>query len=210
MAAGGMIQLSRAGLRLAATDAALAAFAAQFAARHVIQLPAFLDPGLGSLIDARLSRAAFRSRVEEGVEVEHVADDPELLAVCHFVMNDPRLLQLVERLTGCGPLTRFTGRIYRRRAATVPGEHYYPWHDDVSEDRRVAISINLGREAHGGGELQIRDAKTHAAIAGIANLGHHDAMLFRVSPSLEHRVAPVVGGVPRTVLAGWFRGGGDS
>lgn len=201
-----MIQLSRSGLRLNAADADLDALAAQFAARHVIQLPSFLDGGLGSLVDERLSRASFRARIENGLEIEDALDDANLAALCHFLLNDRRLFSLIDRLTGCGPIASFTGRVYRRRAATKPGEHYYPWHDDVSEDRRVAISVNLARVPYAGGHLQLRDAQSHAILAEIANLGRHDAMLFRVSPALQHRVTPVTGQAARTVLTGWFRG----
>lgn len=201
-----MIHLSRSGLHLDVSDAELVALAAQFAARHVIQLPSFLDRGLGSLLDGRLSRAPFRARIENGIEIEDALDDANLAALCHFLLNDRRLFSLIDRLTGCGPIASFTGRVYRRRAATRPGEHYYPWHDDLSEDRLVAISINLGGTPYAGGHLQLRDAQTHAVLAEIANLGHHDAMLFRVSPALQHRVTPVSGQAARTVLAGWFRG----
>jgi hypothetical protein len=201
-----MIHLSRSGLRLDASEADLDALAAQFAARHVIQLPSFLDRGLGSLLDERLSRAPFCARIENGLEIEDALDDANLAALCHFLLNDRRLLTLIDRLTGCGPIASFTGRVYRRRAPTRPGEHYYPWHDDVSEDRRVAISINLGCTPYAGGHLQLRDAQTQAMLAEIANLGRHDAMLFRVSPALQHRVTPVTGQAARTVLTGWFRG----
>lgn len=201
-----MIQLSRAGVRVSGPATDLDALARQFAARHVIQLPSFLDPGLGALLDRRLAAAPFRARIEEGTEIEETLDDPNLAALCHFVMNDRRLFSVIDRLTGCGPFAQFTGRVYRRRAPAAPGEHYYPWHDDVSEDRRVAISINLTPASYQGGCLQLRDAATHATIAEIANTGHHDAVVFRVSPALQHRVTPVEGGVARTVLTGWFRG----
>jgi hypothetical protein len=40
-------------------------------------------------------------------------------------------------------------------------------------------------------------SEVHNPIAG-------DAVMFRVHPTLRHRVDPVTGTVPRTAYAGWF------
>lgn len=156
-------------------------------------------------MDERLASATFETRVEEGREIEDTIVDTALTALFTLVLNDPALFSLVDRLTGCGPIGCFTGRLYRRRAARGGGDQYYPWHNDVTDDRLVGLSINLGREPYTGGVLQVRAAGSGLPVAEVANTGHGDAVLFRISDALEHQVTPVTGAVPRTVMAGWFR-----
>jgi Rps23 Pro-64 3,4-dihydroxylase Tpa1-like proline 4-hydroxylase len=143
--------------------------------------------------------------VEDGVEIEGTLVEPAVVDLFRFILNDPQLFAIVDSLTGCGPIGCFTGRVYRRRASTRPGEQYYPWHNDIADDRMIGLSINLGREPFRGGVLQVRDAVTHAPIVEIANTVFGDAVLFRISDALEHQVTPVEGRVMRTVMAGWFR-----
>ena len=200
-----MIQLSRAGVRVSGDPSDLERLKARFAATHVVRLPHFIADDLAALVDDRIARARFVPRIDDGIEIEDTPDDAALQAACHFLMNDPRLFSIVERITGCAPLGRFTGRIYRRRAPRAPGEHYYPWHDDVSEDRRVGISVNLGRASYEGGALQLRDAASGAVLAEVHNREYGGAVLFRISLALQHRVTPVSGECARTAWAGWFR-----
>jgi hypothetical protein len=200
-----MIQLARSGLVVDAGDAELASIADEFASRHVVRLPAFTAPDLLRLLVTRLRESAFRPRIEDGIEVEETLEDADLSALCHFLLNDPRLLEVVERITRSGPLTDFLGRVYRRRAARTPGEHYYDWHNDLIEGRRIGLSLNLSHGRYEGGSLQLRDKASHTVFADMANPNPGDAVLFRVSAALEHRVLPVIGGVARTTLAGWFR-----
>lgn len=201
-----MIQISRSGLRVTATDRELDALAAKFATAHLLRLPNFFDADLGDIVDRHLSRAAFTPRFDGDLVIEHTLADDALFAVCLFVLNDPKVLALIDRITRSGPFASFTGRIYRRGEPARPGEQYYEWHDDVFEDRRVALSVNLGRVPYQGGMLQVRDALSHRPVAEAVDVAYLDALLLRVTDGLEHRVAPVSGPVPRTVLAGWFRG----
>jgi hypothetical protein len=71
--------------------------------------------------------------------------------------------------------------------------------------RMVAMSLNLGTEPYDGGTLQIRNATTQALLAEVPNAGPGDAVLFRLSHELEHRVTEVRGSVAKTAWAGWFR-----
>ena len=200
-----MIQLTRGGVKIDLPADRAGQLRAEFASRHVLRLPAFLDAALAASIESRLSSAAFRARVEDGLEIEGTLDDPALTSLFRFVLNDPALFDVVDALTSCGPIGCFTGRVYRRRASTRPGEQYYPWHNDVADHRMIGLSINLGRDVFAGGVLQVRDANTHAPIAEIANTVFGDAVLFRISDALQHQVTPVEGAAVRTVMAGWFR-----
>ena len=201
-----MIALSRAGLRVTATAADLDRLASIFATTHLVRLPGFIDEELGALIARRLDRAAFTPRLDGDLIIEYTLADADLLGLCVFVLNDARLFEVIDRITHCGPFASFSGRVYRRGEPTKPGEQYYAWHDDVSENRRVALSVNLGRLPYQGGTVQLRDASTYAPLAEAREISYLDALLIRVDPALQHRVAPVEGDVSRTVLAGWFRG----
>ena len=200
-----MIQLTRGGVRIDLPDDRAGRLREEFASRHILRFPRFLDEALAAAVESRLAGARFRARVEDGLEIEGTLEEPALIDLFRFVLNDPALFDAVDRLTSCGPIGCFTGRVYRRRAGTRPGEQYYPWHNDVADDRMVGLSINLGREPFRGGVLQVRDAATHAPITEIANTGYCDAVLFRISDALEHQVTPVEGSAMRTVMAGWFR-----
>jgi hypothetical protein len=197
------IRVGRHGLH--ATDIALTALASEFSRSHVVRLPGFLDRPLLDLIKSRLSVAPFVPRVDEhGVELEQTLDDEPLAGLFTVALNDPRLFALIQSVTGCPSIGCFTGRVYRRAVRNDAG-HYYPWHDDVSHDRLIGLSINLSDAEYGGGVLQIRDAATKSMVAEVANTGQGDGVLFRISSELEHQVTPLQGSEPRTVLAGWFR-----
>jgi hypothetical protein len=124
-----------------------------------------------------------------------------VLVALFLLVNDERLFRLLEEVTGCGRIGCFRGRVYRM----IPGpEFYHGWHDDVAGSRLAAMSINLSGEAYRGGVLQIREAGSKRILQEVANPGAGDAVVFRVSRQLEHRITEVEGCVPRTALAGFF------
>jgi hypothetical protein len=134
--------------------------------------------------------------------VELCAERGLATTVLELVANDPKFFDVVSAITGCGSIGSFVGRIYRM----VPGQgHYDSWHSDVGRDRMVAMSINLSTQPYRGGLLQMRRADSNDVFYEVANLGVGDALMFRVDPSLLHRVTDVVGSVPKTAYAGWFR-----
>jgi hypothetical protein len=167
-----------------------------------LKLPAFLEPALlQSLLD-ELDRTEFYHRVHDGIGTELCARPGVVSGALELLMNDTALQQVISDVTGCGHIGCFEGRIYRM----VPGtDHHDSWHSDVGQDRLIALSINLGRAAPAGGQLQIRKALTDQILSEVYNPISGDAVIFRVDPSMQHRVEPVVGDVPRTVYAGWFR-----
>jgi hypothetical protein len=169
---------------------------------HLVRLPRFLDDDLLTDFHRRAAQAPFTRRVEEGIEIEETLDDPILEALLLIPLNDPALFEAVSAVAGCGRIGCFSGRIFRRRAAS---SHYYPWHSDATQDRVIGLSLNLGRTAHAGGVLQLRSADTRRLISETANTAAGDAVLFRIAEDIEHHVTPVTGSVPRLVLAGWFR-----
>ncbi len=127
--------------------------------------------------------------------------DNAVFRLLHFLMHDPRLFEIIRRITGCGRIGCFVGRVYR----FVPGaRHYDSWHSDVIYHRMIAVSTNLGRGIYTGGIFQMRKAHSLRIIHEAANTGPGDAIIFRISPGLRHRVTTVEGSVPKTAFAGWF------
>jgi 2OG-Fe(II) oxygenase superfamily len=178
---------------------------ARFANRHWTPLPGLFDEGLLCRFDAALSKTAFAE-----ISHERVAADSKDLRVMGaaasellvLLCNDPVVLHTVADMTGCAPLTRFNGSIYRMLPARG---HEQAWHDDVIDGRSVTLSVNVGA-SYGGGVLEIRDRDTQRTIARIPNPARGDGVLFKLDRALEHRVTPVTNGV-KTAFAGWFRRG---
>jgi hypothetical protein len=177
---------------------------AHFDRHHWVKLPNLFDGSMLRHVQCELARAPF-------VEVRHTGVTPPSIDVCmepnalsgmlELLCNDPGVLRSVESLTGCAPLVRFNGFVYR----LTPGRgHHHNWHNDVLHGRRVAMSINLEAEPYEGGVLMIRERESERVIEQVDNAGAGDAVLFRIDPMFQHRAAPVTRGV-KTAFAGWFR-----
>jgi hypothetical protein len=169
---------------------------------HWILLPKLLAPELVTPVLTAFEQTAFADYEHEGIGSELCARHGLATGVLELLANDPEFLEIVRVLTGCGPIGSFVGRVYRM----VPGQgHYDSWHSDVGGDRMIAMSINLSARPYSGGLLQMRQADGDEIFCEVANLGLGDALLFRIDPSLRHRVTDVVGSVAKTAYAGWFR-----
>jgi len=197
-----VLQLARHATLITSTPAELAAATEQFAACSYVKLPGFVEPELLRMLMLLLDRTPFHGRIHDGIGSEVCAESGAATGALELMMNDPALAAFVSELTGCGPIGCYEGRIYRLSPAAG---HYDSWHSDVGEDRLLALSINLSREPFEGGRLQIRRADEEQLVAEVDNPVAGDAVLFRVHPSMRHRVAPVSGRNPRTAWAGWFR-----
>jgi len=176
----------------------------EFARRHYLRLPALLDAELVDFIQTGIDRGEFRERVHEGI-----ASNKELCMTGNaafgallFLMNDEKLFQIIQDITQCGRIRCFEGRVYR----VNPGQgHYDSWHNDIGDYRLVGMSINLSREAYSGGVLQLRDHETREIVGQVDNVGAGDAVIFRISSRLQHRITEVDGQTSKTAFAGWFR-----
>jgi len=171
-----------------------------------VRLPDFMTPPVLELLAGSVERGEFVGRSHDGIGTELCLVSGFATAALQLVSNDPALLDAISAIAGCGPLGSFDGRVYRM----VPGAgHYDSWHSDVGENRCVALSINLSRQAYEGGVLQLRHASASEPQHEVPNAGFGSAVLFRVSPALRHRVTAVGGTAPRTAYAGWFRSAPD-
>jgi hypothetical protein len=194
------VQILRSGVER--DNAQIAKLRERFRARHVLRLPKLLDPSLLEFVMGRIDRGRWKTRIHPGVARELVLHDFTALAVLEFVMNQPTFRSAIEEITGIRPLRRFGGRIYRM----VPGTaHYDLWHTDVPHFRRhVGLTLNLSPREFRGGAFTLRDRGSKRVLADIMNTGLGDALIFRIDPALEHRVADIEGTKPKTAYAGWF------
>ena len=176
----------------------------EFQTQDCVVLPRLLDASLSSLLLPMVESGLWRDKVHEALGKEVVLNDDRALNLLHFAVNAPAFLDGVRRITGCHDISWFGGRIYR----VIPGtDHHDSWHDDVSASRLVGMSINLSPEGYEGGLFQLRERETKTLLFEVANTELCHATLFRISPSLQHRVETVRGNRPRTAFAGWFCSG---
>jgi hypothetical protein len=198
------IQLSRSGAVINASTQAIEELQREFAEHHCILLPRLIDPAIHDILLEQVSNAHFVQYANEGIGTETWAPSLISVSTLNFLTNTPAFVRFVGHVTGCSPIGIFSGRIYRISPAE---EQHLDWHSDIIPDdpRLITLSLNLSPEPYEGGETQIRETANERIVCKIANTGLGDAILFRVSPALEHRVTPVRGTIPRTAYAGWFR-----
>lgn len=185
----------------------------EFDRRHSLVLPAFLAPDVLKIIQVKLKDATFftaehRETNTERLRAGELRMTPNsTLGALTLLCNDPVLIEYMQQISGFGRIADFVGRIYR----FLPGStHFWPWHDDDFEHRVIALSVNLSTGKYDGGRTQIRERGTKRIVGDLANTGYGDALMFRIAPYLQHRVAGVVGTVPKTTFAGWFRSQSES
>ncbi len=198
-----LLEVSRQGTRL--DETAIAAARAHFDAHHWLKVPGFLAPPLLAEAQRAIRTARFVETIHEGVSppsVDVCMEPHPTTALVELLCNDATLFEAVDAATGCGPLTRFSGFVYR----LSPGIGRHNWHNDLVQNRRVAISINLEADPYEGGVLLIRRRDGGEVLAEAENVGAGDALLFRIDAALQHRATEVTAGV-KTALAGWFRSG---
>ncbi len=198
---GPLLQLTRRGAVWHGTEAAQGVSRDEFSRRHVIKLPALLDGQLLRQIHIAIDRSQFRELVHPGIASELCMATNACLGLLHFLVNDRHMYRLVEDVSGCRPISFFSGRVYRRLPNST---HHDSWHSDLVEGRQIGMSLNLSAQPYEGGLFEIREAAAERQLAAIANIGPGDALLFRIDPALEHRVTNVRGAVPKTAFAGWF------
>lgn len=200
-----MLRIARTGSLVSATDAEIARLRSHFDEHHWVRLPRVLHHDLLQDVHERLARAEF-------IETAHPGVDPPSRDLCmvpnavsgllELVFNDAAVYDVVERITGCDEVARFGGFIYRLTAAYGQEHH---WHNDLIESRLVAMSVNLGPGTYEGGLLELRDRTSQEVFDRVPNVGHGDALLFRLHETLQHRARPVTSGV-KTAFAGWYFG----
>ena len=189
-----------------------------FERRHCVLLEDFLERRVAARLRQVLprTRAGFDTREHRAtgsgvllareLELDECAPASVML---FLLLNQPRLFAALGEFAGIGgdeAIRHFSGRCYMMR----PGaEHFHVWHNDCAYGRQLGLSINLSPEPFAGGEFQLRDAGAGGLPHTIVPGRFGDATLFRIAPSLKHRVRRVRGTVPKIAFAGWFTGHSD-
>lgn len=202
-----MIRLTMSGLEHR-RDAEWAAQQAVFRKRHFIRFESFVDPRVLARLRPMLSAADEQLQTMEHIDDGHLiarekglARSAPLAMFLWILLNRPRLFAAIGEFTEHDETIRsFDGR-YRKLSSC--DEHFDTWHGDWCKGRRFGFSINLSEESVVGGELHIRQRGSRE-IRKIAPGLFGDATLFRLGPSLLHRVCPVQSATPRCGYAGWF------
>jgi SAM-dependent methyltransferase len=185
----------------AASTEYLASLRAEFERRHCVLLPGFLDDQLLSRIQSYVDGAGFSVSQKPGIGTEHWMDRGEAVALLLMLINDPRLFGFVREITGCKPIGRFDGSIYR----TMPGpESDEAWHGEIFGHGIIELSIDLSTRRCDGAALQTRDRQSGEILGVTGPTAPGDALLVRLAPSVQQRTTPVEGDCPRTVYAGRF------
>jgi hypothetical protein len=196
-----VITVTRNGLVVTASDADLQALREQFRREHIIRLKGFLDAAHVELTHRYIDEVGFLPRVHEGIGTELCLPEGRAVRLLFFLVNDPALFAVIERITGCASIGCFTGRLYRM----LPGrDDFDTWHSDAIQNRMVGMSVNLG-PPYEGGVFQLRDRPSTRMLGEAPNVGAGDAILFRIDKDLEHWITPLSGTEAKTAFAGWFR-----
>jgi len=177
----------------------------EFQELHSVRLPALLHPDVMRVMVQRLETGAWIDKNHGKYGKEIILDDPPALHLAHFLSNTHEFLQFIRELSGCTAISHYGGRVYRM----VPSlDHYDAWHSDAVKERLVGMSINLGPRPYLGGVFRLREKGCDEILRELPNTVPGDAILFRISPELQHMVSPVEGLEPKTAFAGWFQSGG--
>jgi len=179
-----------------------------FHQRQSLHLPGFIDSSLMGDIAAGLETASFHETQHLDTKNRQFARDQTIdgrnlvTHIFHFILNNPALFEVIQSITGCPMVGGFSGRIYRTESGS---DHHLSWHDDQGNgDRLIGLSVNFGKTAYSGGIFQLRDRKSKAILNEISNTMTGSALIFRISPNLEHRITPIEGENAKIAGAGWF------
>ena len=197
-----MIHITRRGVVVRGSDEDFLQARRAFAVAHCLRLERFVDDDLLTVLRKALAVAPFHDRTHDGIGTELCLSEGPLSAALEFLWNAPALSSAIDRITGCGSIGCFEGRVYRMLPAQG---HYDSWHSDVGQDRRIAMSVNLSAAHYGGGVTELRRVDEQEPFHRIANTGFGDAIIFRIDPALRHQVTEITGREAKTAYAGWFR-----
>jgi predicted 2-oxoglutarate/Fe(II)-dependent dioxygenase YbiX len=201
-----MLQLGRrATLRTLGGDER-AALRAHFDRHMWARLPGVFDAPLLMEVQEMLRHATFEAHVHDNVSppsIDWIMAPGPATALLEMLLNDPLVYRDVEAITGCAPISHFVALLYRM----IPEQgHQHQWHNDLIDNRMIAISVTLGPEAYEGGVLELREQPSGRVLGSAPNPAPGDAVIFAIDPGLQHRVTRVTSGV-KTAFAGWFCGG---
>lgn len=182
-----------------------AMLATRFASSRAIGLPGFLAPELLRQLSGFWQDADFAPETVGKLGRRTIETPGRAGAAIRFVLGRRALYRWLEQLTGCRALSGVTGAVVRMRQAQ---DESLTWHDDWAggkfANRVLGVTINLGDLPYRGGDFEMRRKGETTLCCRHHHSAPGAALVFEVSPTLQHRVTPVIEGGPRTVFTGWF------
>jgi 2-oxoglutarate-Fe(II)-dependent oxygenase superfamily protein len=201
-----MITIHKSGIDGLLEERELLRLQLEFRKNDFMRLPNLIGNDLIEELYSQMSIAEWEDRIHDGIGTEICLADRGIVALFNFLFNDQDLFKTIGKITGCGYIGCFEGRVYRM----IPDRgHHDSWHTDFGEGRLLALSLNLGKEPYEGGTLQIQPKESTDLPIEVPNIHFGDAVLFRLSDKLKHRITNVTGNVPKTAFAGWFKSAPD-
>jgi hypothetical protein len=200
------MQISRFGFTY--DNAAMECARSEFALSECAVLNEFLEPELTQGLIRELDSEACAPNIHYLRDNREFARDLTFSATSgalhafHLLLNNPRIFAAIQRITGCGQIGSFMGRIYRN----LPSPEYrLDWHDDRQTPHRlIGLSVSLTPASLEGGLFRLRRKSSHEILAEVAHSRPGNAHIFRIDSGIEHCVTAVHGELPRTAFAGWF------
>jgi hypothetical protein len=199
-----LVRITRRGASFSGSSKDLEHASARFEFEYALHLPGFIDGELLSVIQNHIELDGFCVHVHDTLPSRPVdlrLNQGRAWALLLLLTNDASFLDFVRTLTRHPEIQSFAGAVARR----VPGAgHEDAWHSDAVQGRLAALTVNLSREAHEGGVLQIREEPAGNIVFQLTNTDPGDAVLFKIDTRLKHRVTSPEGRTSRTAFAGWF------
>jgi len=182
----------------------------EFELTNCIFVPEFLSGDILENVLKKLEQATFETKFETdrtnklGKVLFVPLNEPVAFAF-RLLFNNPDLFSMLQEITQCGHIGNFVGRIHR----SLGGEdHAIEWHSDNADNRLLAMTLCLGTDDYTGGKFQLRSIDNENIIREFGQLQAGDAIIFKISPGLKHRLTNLETG-RRTVGVGWFRSAPD-
>jgi hypothetical protein len=198
-----LVQIKKSGAIISCDKNSMLALHNEFNKNHYIKLKEFLDTDLLQYIRSLIQKSGYIDFKHSNVDaVDYQLKDETANNILKFLLNNKGLFDFIEEITSCSKIGCFFGRVFQMNPSLG---HYDSWHSDLIDKRMVALSINLSTDVYSGGTLQIKDVNSDRIIQEVSNTGFGDAVIFKLSPHLNHRVTEVTGKACRTVFSGWFR-----
>lgn len=176
----------------------------EFARNSCVFIPELIEKNFLKTFLPKIEKSIFNEKEEAGDykfgKVLFVPLTEPSVFILHVLLNDKVFFQALQQITHCPTIKDFVGRIHRSEGK----QHEINWHGDNSDNRLLAISLGLGMDRYEGAQFQLREKESKKMLAEYGQLEAGDAILFKISPELEHRLAPIEKG-RRTVGVGWFR-----
>jgi hypothetical protein len=178
----------------------------EFEKSKCIYLPNLIEENSLRRLLEKIEKITFETKLEADGQYKFgkilfIPQEEPIIFIFNMIFNDQELFDFLQTITKSKKINNFNGRIHRSVGLQ---DHEIDWHGDNADNRLLAMTISLGIDQYTGGFLQIREKVSKNILDEFGQLNAGDAIIFQISPDLEHRLTKVESGT-RTVGVGWFR-----